>query len=314
MPAGNNVPSRNLSDTVPWCTSDNMLRWLRGEDWGMAAHDADRPQVRTPNRAAGQNSRAPAMHFPPANRDMPAAEFARFLDGTHGVATAEQLFDLIAALALRFDCPWIAYGPLAPDRKVLVPVRGNSKVMLNYPDEWQDRCAEMGYDRIDPIKKGSRNWAAGAIRWADAFNDASTTECERRVLEEAATFGLRSGMTVPLRGPDGSFALMSFALPWESDFQGRTTTYLQLAAMHFHWVVAQLHKPDYSQEVPGLSKRERECILWAARGKSSWNIGVIMNISENTVNFHIKNAMRKMGVGSRTVAAIKALDLGIIEL
>ncbi|RVD13137.1 response regulator transcription factor, partial [Mesorhizobium sp. M7A.F.Ca.ET.027.02.1.1] len=36
--------------------------------------------------------------------------------------------------------------------------------------------------------------------------------------------------------------------------------------------------------------------------------------SYNTVNFHIKNGMRKLDCGSRTVAAIKAINMGIIEL
>jgi LuxR family transcriptional activator of conjugal transfer of Ti plasmids len=62
-----------------------------------------------------------------------------------------------------------------------------------------------------------------------------------------------------------------------------------------------------------LSPRERQCLKWAAEGKSSWDIGVILSISENTVNFHVKNAMRKLGVSRRTVAAIKAIDLGLIE-
>lgn len=62
-----------------------------------------------------------------------------------------------------------------------------------------------------------------------------------------------------------------------------------------------------------LSPREKICLSWAARGKSSWDIGRIIGISENTVNFHIKNALRKLGVRSRTVAVIKAVRLGFIE-
>jgi DNA-binding CsgD family transcriptional regulator len=63
-----------------------------------------------------------------------------------------------------------------------------------------------------------------------------------------------------------------------------------------------------------LSTRERDCLRWTAEGKSSWGIGMILNISENTVSFHIKNAMRKLGTTSRTVAVIKAIRLNLIEL
>ncbi|MER8855950.1 helix-turn-helix transcriptional regulator [Mesorhizobium australicum] len=63
-----------------------------------------------------------------------------------------------------------------------------------------------------------------------------------------------------------------------------------------------------------LSLREKECILWVAKGKTSWEIGMILGISLNTVNFHIKNVMRKLDAPSRTVAAIKAVNCGIIHL
>lgn len=62
-----------------------------------------------------------------------------------------------------------------------------------------------------------------------------------------------------------------------------------------------------------LSTREKQCLKWAAEGKSSWAIGVILDISENTVNFHVKNAMKKLGVSRRTVAAIEAIRMGLIE-
>ena len=62
-----------------------------------------------------------------------------------------------------------------------------------------------------------------------------------------------------------------------------------------------------------LSSREKACLSWTALGKSSWEIGRILSISENTVIFHIKNAMRKLGTSNRTVTAVKAIQLGLIE-
>ena len=62
-----------------------------------------------------------------------------------------------------------------------------------------------------------------------------------------------------------------------------------------------------------LSDREKECLNWTALGKSSWSIGQILGISESTVNFHIKNVMKKLKTHSRTAAAVKAMNLGLIE-
>ncbi|MDH2348801.1 helix-turn-helix transcriptional regulator [Bradyrhizobium sp. SSUT77] len=61
-----------------------------------------------------------------------------------------------------------------------------------------------------------------------------------------------------------------------------------------------------------LSAREKECLRWVEEGKSSWEIGVILKVSDNTVNFHLKNAMRKLGVTSRIQCVIKARRLGLI--
>ena len=62
-----------------------------------------------------------------------------------------------------------------------------------------------------------------------------------------------------------------------------------------------------------LSDREKQCLGWAAAGKSSWDISVILNISEHTVNFHVKNAMKKLGTTRRTCAVVKAIGLGLID-
>ncbi|MCK1624076.1 helix-turn-helix transcriptional regulator [Bradyrhizobium sp. 160] len=61
-----------------------------------------------------------------------------------------------------------------------------------------------------------------------------------------------------------------------------------------------------------LSEREKQCLRWIEQGKSSWAIGVILNVSENTVNFHVKNAMRKLERTSRTQCVVKARRLGLI--
>ncbi|MDH2357391.1 helix-turn-helix transcriptional regulator [Bradyrhizobium sp. SSUT112] len=61
-----------------------------------------------------------------------------------------------------------------------------------------------------------------------------------------------------------------------------------------------------------LSARERQCLRWVEEGKSSWAIGVILEVSENTVNFHVKNAMRKLETTSRTQCVVKARRLRLI--
>lgn len=62
-----------------------------------------------------------------------------------------------------------------------------------------------------------------------------------------------------------------------------------------------------------LTDRETEALTWVAKGKSSSDIAVLMNVSERTVNFHINNVIRKLGVATRVQAAIRCALLGLID-
>ncbi len=73
------------------------------------------------------------------------------------------------------------------------------------------------------------------------------------------------------------------------------------------------HGPRGEPVDVALTDREIEALTWAARGKSSTDISVIMNVSERTVNFHINNVIRKLGVATRVQAAIRCALLGLID-
>ncbi len=66
--------------------------------------------------------------------------------------------------------------------------------------------------------------------------------------------------------------------------------------------------------VPNLSEREMEVLKWAKLGKSNWEVSVILNISERTVKFHMRNIYRKLEVTNRYHAIAKAMKLGIVSL
>tara|TARA_B100000029_G_C17506137_1_gene934506 strand:+ start:707 stop:964 length:258 start_codon:yes stop_codon:yes gene_type:complete len=69
-----------------------------------------------------------------------------------------------------------------------------------------------------------------------------------------------------------------------------------------------------ASEQINLTSREVECLLWTAHGKTAWEISMILKISEATVNCHLKNAMRKLGVHSKAHAVAKTLILGLIQI
>lgn len=81
-------------------------------------------------------------------------------------------------------------------------------------------------------------------------------------------------------------------------------------ASYVHIMGAQQALPPGSR----LSKREVECLRWAAIGKTDMEIGMIMSRSRATVRFHIHNACTKLDAVNRSQTLFKAAQLGYISL
>lgn len=69
-----------------------------------------------------------------------------------------------------------------------------------------------------------------------------------------------------------------------------------------------------TKALPALTKRERHCLLLAARGLTTAEIGQQLNITERTVLFHMSNASTKLGARNRQHAVAKALLKNLIVL
>lgn len=61
-----------------------------------------------------------------------------------------------------------------------------------------------------------------------------------------------------------------------------------------------------------LTRRETEVLKWISNGKTTWEISVILLVSEATIAFHVKNLMRKLGVHNRQQAIVIALKCQLI--
>ena len=61
-----------------------------------------------------------------------------------------------------------------------------------------------------------------------------------------------------------------------------------------------------------LTERETEVLLWVMEGKTSWEIGRILSISERTVKFHLSNIYRKFGVTTRAQAIVYVMKFNLL--
>ncbi len=185
----------------------------------------------------------------------------------------------------------------------------------NYPMAFRDLYRANSYHRHDPILAACRSRMI-PLTWKDvAEND--TVPGDREVLNLAAEFGLRNGFTVPIHTPSGARVVISLSSEApKSAFASIVAEHqhaLHVMALHFHEHMERKIATSLIVETPPvkLSPREIECLQWTADGKTAWEISKILGISENTVNFHLKNSMAKLDVHSKTHAVAKAVSMGI---
>ncbi len=180
----------------------------------------------------------------------------------------------------------------------------------NYPEAWQEAYQRNNYLTIDPVvQHGLRSQEM--LVWSDEVF-AGTPDLRRTT----QTAGIRFGLSQPTRGNLGAIGLLSLA---RSD-QAVTPAELEEKKFKLVWL-AQIAHQGMSKHlasdlmpapVPQLTERELSVLRWTAEGKTSEKIADILQISERTVNFHINNAVAKLGTTNRTSAAVQAALLGLL--
>lgn len=70
---------------------------------------------------------------------------------------------------------------------------------------------------------------------------------------------------------------------------------------------------DSESAAEQLTKREKEVLEQLSAGLSNKEIAAALNISENTVKYHVRNILSKLHLNSRTQAAAYAIRKGIVD-
>jgi DNA-binding CsgD family transcriptional regulator len=123
--------------------------------------------------------------------------------------------------------------------------------------------------------------------------------------------GIDHAMALPLYVDDRT--LVSFVLNRRRrDFSDRDRDVLDLARATLAGMYRGLRPPRRAGEAPSrlapsLTPREREVIDWLSAGKTDRDIAAIVGCSHRTVQKHLQRIYDKLGVETRTAAALRWL-------
>ncbi len=179
------------------------------------------------------------------------------------------------------------------------------------PTAWLEHYLDQRLFEHDELS-ARRSVCIAPFTWRDALADSMVGPQAQDVLDRAGDFGVRDGFIVPWRripGKEGAVVVASERpLERSAELRGK----LLLISLYFAAAGFRLSRHD-SEAPVRLTPRQRECLQWIAAGKTVWEIGQILTLSEHTVLEHLEAARLRIGARTRTQAAVLALAAGLIH-
>ena len=242
------------------------------------------------------------------------ADCQAFIEAAQTVQAVDEIHELCSDICEAAGFDYFAYGAEFP----VSLVRPQTVIISGLPQDWWQRYGERGYIAIDPVVYHTTTRCTTPLIWNDIDPQrAPQPDRVRPFLDEAHDFGLVSGVTFPIQGQLGESALLSLVTRDDHvTARARIMRALpagQLLAGYVHEAARRVFNQD--NVLLGrieLTPRERECLLWAAEGKTTEDTAQILSISERTVVFHMQNAARKLDVHNRAQAVARAVAQGYV--
>ncbi len=128
--------------------------------------------------------------------------------------------------------------------------------------------------------------------------------------------GFKAGVEVPTYSPSGSELHLGFSrdgdLPSNPLELTRVVADAQLFAAFALPALDRLLTHTRDADFPRLTSKELEVMKWTAAGKTAFEVGTILGITERTANFHMQNICAKLGVINKRAAIAKAIQLRLV--
>lgn len=184
----------------------------------------------------------------------------------------------------------------------------------NTPSAYLASFSDREKNKHDPIGQHCKRLGVPIVWDQGTYVGASFVE----QWEVQAPHGYRTGISLALHLPEGRHFMLGVAssseLPEEPSDLTRLVADVQLFAVYAQEAAFRILVPPKSRpETPGLTPRELESLKWTMEGKTAWEVGAILGISERSAVFHLNNAMHELGCINKHQAVLKALRLGLIH-
>ena len=211
----------------------------------------------------------------------------------------------IEALGFRYFACCAHVDPLRPPPRAIM--------IHNYPAAWVQHFSEEKLYEIDPVLRRAECNPVPFF-WDNVFQGELITAQQRRMLVDAAEFGITHGFTLPihLSWLPGALRASCSIVPEASTVSRQNYFTVEVMVTAMYAALERAHRPRHGTAIIELSRRERQCLSLAAQGKDDWAIGRLLGLSPKTVHSYFKRLMQRLAVTTRVQAIVWALETGQI--
>lgn len=180
-----------------------------------------------------------------------------------------------------------------------------------WPAEWHLRYVSEAHFLHDPCVAQCRH-SPEPFRWGE-LPAARLYERAQLVMDEAAEFGMKEGICVPIHVPLAGPGVVTMASD-RMEIPPGATPLVETLCVHTFRSLSGLGTPGNDDESTPLTARERELLEWSAQGKSTDDIACILGVTRNTVESHQRNIRGKLDAINVAHAIVKALRRQEIQI
>jgi len=180
-----------------------------------------------------------------------------------------------------------------------------------WPREWFTRYESEGHFPHDPCAARSR-LSAEPFLWHQLPSGGLTPRA-RLVMDEAAEFGMKDGICVPIHVPRAGPAVVTAASD-RIEIPPGAMPLIETLCVHLFRKVSDFGNRADPEEGSPLTPRERELLQWSAQGKTTEDIACILGITTHTVESHQRNIRDKLDAINVVHAVVKALRRDEIQI
>lgn len=232
-------------------------------------------------------------------------ELETYIDTTRNVASTAVLKKLFLSAVAEEGFENAVFARTNHGRLVSLP-------WAEFPTGYVETYRTEEWDKIDPVVQRAAS-ARTPFKWSDAGPRGGFTKDQKRFFEDCRDMGVHSGITIPIHGTGREIDLVSLSIRSGTNVPAPRMARLYMLSVQYWMRYCELVDGRDQQASP-LTNKEIECLRWCKEGKTNWEIGEILNISEKTVEFHLSNGMRKLGANNRISAVVMGIKMGILQL